>query len=551
MIRAIHASGHRLPCGLGFGLDSHSRTGKHWFFDKSVWQKMFRTMSGCGFNTVVLDGSGFLYRSAAELCGAEVALAGDIEQMRSWILAAARDYDLAPCLHILEDCLVPGPPRYADAGEIPCGAGGHLSQEDALRALRRVLEETPDLAGLVVEHDVSKPGKKRVLRLQSIVEEIDAARPDLSLYVSCGSGVSSQAVTGIQRRGGRPIHYLVPYTRDVLVDGSCSREFAHWVESARSQNILANVRAENFKPWTSFSYDTAEQVLSNLESLGCAGFFLNPLARLEWPHCSDEFFRFQWQRDMVWLSVWGGNRLEELLARGYPKWLLRNRRLVDGFQAASRILEVAGLYFAGSRAAAWLPQYCCLHDESGGRLLSIQDMTQTPEGNRNEDQSFWEDVTGDVRVSIGEYLRFGTPPGAYGPEEFIEEITDLASEATRAAEKGMRSASGEKELPGLARDAFCMSRLGEFYVERTRAALAYGRGQETEALQHISRSVGLYREIVSVDNSHRRWPVLAGRFEYPWTLVDSLRALEAEYADCRSGRFASGAQYRLRQGGEC
>ena len=25
-----------------------------WFFDKSVWQKMFRAMSGCGFNAMVL-----------------------------------------------------------------------------------------------------------------------------------------------------------------------------------------------------------------------------------------------------------------------------------------------------------------------------------------------------------------------------------------------------------------------------------------------------------------------------------------------------------------
>lgn len=25
-----------------------------WFFDKSVWQKMFRTMSNCGFDALVL-----------------------------------------------------------------------------------------------------------------------------------------------------------------------------------------------------------------------------------------------------------------------------------------------------------------------------------------------------------------------------------------------------------------------------------------------------------------------------------------------------------------
>ncbi|OFX13438.1 MAG: hypothetical protein A2Z18_03080 [Armatimonadetes bacterium RBG_16_58_9] len=158
--------------------------------------------------------------------------------------------------------------------------------------------------------------------------------------------------------------------------------------------------------------------------------------------------------------------------------------------------------------------------------------------------NWWREVTGDCSVHLSEYIESGTPANAYGPDELIEELADLTAQAIECAEKGMRSSSGERELPALARDAFCMGRLGEFYVERLRAALCHGRANDVEALEHMARALGLYREIKSVDMSHRRrFRAGVGRCGRLLSWLDTIRALEAEYHDVRSGDFRFGAAY--------
>jgi hypothetical protein len=111
----------------------------------------------------------------------------------------------------------------------------------------------------------------------------------------------------------------------------------------------------------------------------------------------------------------------------------------------------------------------------------------------------------------------------------------------------MRSASGEKELPGFARDAFCMGRLGEFYIERFRAALSHARGDNQEAIDHLTRAVGFYRELCALDSVHRvlpfRIPAGTAVIEADW--ADTVKALEAELEDATKGEFKRGSNYRI------
>ena len=176
-----------------------------------------------------------------------------------------------------------------------------------------------------------------------------------------------------------------------------------------------------------------------------------------------------------------------------------------------------------------------------GALFSVADMLSVNTDPAFSGRNWWEEVTGDPVIHLEEYLRSGTCSDAYGPDELIEELADLSEQAVAAGERGMRNASGEKELPSLAREALCMGRLGEFYVERLRAALAHGRGDDTEALEHMSRALGLYREIRAIDSSHRTaFTIRADHSGAPGDFLATVKALEAEYNDAREGRFERG-----------
>jgi len=465
-----------------------------WFFDKSVWQKMLRTMSGCGFDSMIL--------ASAEPI--DDAAASDYDQMRRWILEAALDYQIAPYV-------------FLRAGE----------------CTRELLETYPELKGIFVDANNGADA------LQGVVDAVDAARPDALVYLRVGTQTPAAVVDDIKRRGNKRVGYSVKYTCDHLVDANPDPAFVEWVEAVGAENVLAEFAIANFEPWTSFSYDTIEGALANLQELGCEGFSLQPLSVAEWPHTSDSFFKYQWQRDLVWYSVWGGTSVERLVRQGQPKWLVRNQKLVAGFEAGSRILELLSLYFAGDKSMAWRPQFCSVQGGSGMRLLSIEDMLHLDDMPEFCALDWWQEITGDRVVHLAEYIKSGTPEDAYGPEELIEELSDLCQQAVAAGERGMRSASGEKELPSFARDAFCTGRLGEFYVERLRAALSHARGDSTEAVEHLTRALGLYREIAAVDSSHR-----AGA-----SFGAIAKALEAECDDAARGVFGRGGEYLVHKTG--
>ncbi|MCL5104586.1 MAG: hypothetical protein M1133_10820 [Armatimonadetes bacterium] len=518
-----------------------------WFFDKSVWQKMFRAMSGCGFDALILANthpSPFMIDLAsypdAKIIG-EPALM-DYQRMHHWIFETALDYDIASYLLFFNIYM---PERLLAAQGIDASQArvpSDFSLEYTHHCVRELLETYPELVGLIADVGSNLAGDVGVrpqFVQQAIVDAVDAARPDVRLYLRGWEGAPEEIVGSVKRRGGRQVGYFARYTRDCLVDAGPDSEFNAWVEAAGAENIIADFQAANVEPWTCFSFDTVEEIVENLNRMECEGFALRPLSVADWPRTSDEYFKFQWQRDLVWYSAWGGTSVEQLLRSGLPKWLLRNSRLMPGFSAGSRILELLALYFA-PQSGYWGPQFCSIWDADASvfHLLSVADMLGESGG------VWWQDVTGDRAVRLAEYVRSGTPEDSYGPDELIEELADLSEQAVSAGEKGMRSASGEKELPSLARDAFCTGRLGEFYVERLKAALAHARGDDAEAVEHMNRALGLYREIRGVDNSHRGpITIVVGReaVEYTWTTT--LKALEAELADASNGRFGPGCDY--------
>lgn len=479
-------------------------TDEKWFYDKSVWQKMFRTMRGCGFDSMIFDNTRIVGDDGAS----------DFAAMRRWVLASTWDYDIQPYLAIdPERDIAP----FAD------------SIEQAYDVFRAMLEANSGVRGLFVT-----VGSKAEYVQRVIVDSVDAVRPEAALYLEA-FGDPADAVEAIKRRANRPIRYVVEYSQRCLVDSNPDPTFSAWVEAVGAENVAAEIVASNFEPWTSFSYDTTEGVLRNLEELGCDGTLLCPLSVSEWPHISDTFFKHQWRRDLVWYTVWGGTSVQQLAREGLPKWLVRNPRLVPGFEAGSRIVEILSLYFAGDKRGSWHPQFCSVHESGGAHLFSIEDMLHLDDMPSFSGKNWWEEITGDAVVHLREYIESGAPEDSYGPEELIAELSDLAQQAVAAGEKGLRNDSGEKELPSFARDALCMGRLAEFYVERLRTALSHARGQDAEAVEHLTRSLGFYREMVAVDSSHREG--------VDW--ASSTKALEAEHADASKGVWARGGEYPL------
>jgi len=531
--------------------EPHAYANNKWFFDKSVWQKMFRSMNGCGFDAMILANTHpfpFMI-DLSRYPDAKVtddATAGDYQEMHHWVFETALDYDIAPYL-LFRSIYYPEPmleARSISAKDISTSTD--LALEYTHYCTRTLLETYPELTGIFADTAETAPDRREQFIQQAIIDAVDAARPDAALYL-CGSGEDPRSfIDKISRRGSREILYSIKYTGDYLVDSNPDPAFAEWVDEAGAQNVFAEFHIRNFEPWTSFSHDTVEGIVSNIQELGCGGFSLQPLSIHEWPHTSDTFFKYQWQRDLIWYNIWGGTGVEQLLRQGQPKWLLRNSRLIPGFQAGSRILELLALYFAGDKLGSWRPQLCSWREADCSYLLTIEDMLHLDDIPAFSATDWWEEITGDPVVQIEEYLKSGTPEDSYGPDELIEELADLSNQAIEAGEKGMRSASGEKEIPGLSRDALSMGRLGEFYVERIRAAMSHGRGDNEEALEHMTRALGLYREIRAVDSSHRaQFRISTGSSAAEATWLSTLKALESEHTDAAKGQFKRGREYAV------
>ena len=266
------------------------------------------------------------------------------QAMHHWVFETSLNYAIEPYL-LLSPLGLPG--QSTDS------AGRYIHD-----CTRQLVTTYPELSGIFLDFG-KKVGEAQTDMVQrAIVDTIDAVRPDAKLFLRGPLGQHRSLVGKVTRRANRPISYSVSYSRDYLVDASPDPEFNNWVEAAGAGSVSAELWISNFEPWTSFSFETASELIGRLQEMGCKGFSLQPLAPQDWPRSSDTFFRYQWQRDLVWYSIWGGKNTADLVHAGQPKWLLRNSKLLPAsrrdrvFSNFCRFIFPATSSVGGARSSA-------------------------------------------------------------------------------------------------------------------------------------------------------------------------------------------------------
>lgn len=522
-----------------------------WLFDRSLWTRMFASMSELGFNAMILANTHpfpFMvdlqgYPEAKVIDDARLA---DYREMYGWIFAEANAHGIAP--YVLFFSVYYPDPLLRHLG-IPASEAWKATDyavEYTNYCVRALLREYPGLAGIVGDASENIDAQKREFFLQgAVVDAVDEERPDIHLMMRGYWSDPSKMTGQLRRRGGRPITWSNKYTFEHLVHTRPDPVFRSWMEMGGAENVAGEFWISNFEPWTCFSFSTIEGILANLKDFGCAGFSVHPLSMYQWPFSPDTLYDYQWERDRAFYATWDGASPDGL---SKPRWA-SDSRLREGFEAASVVMERLALYIAGDRENQWHPQFCSIKDynRTPPHLLTIEDMLNFDDQKVFQlGKNWWQHVTGQRVVHFTEHLESGTPGDAYGPEQFIDELNQLSNQALETAQKALENSSSDSELRSAALDAYCMGKLGMFYSHRSSAALARGGGDDAEAVRHLAAALEVYRDLMDADSKHRRpFRVLAGRAAIIGDFSDTLRALESEYHDAASGEFKRGTNTYL------
>jgi len=173
-------------------------------------------------------------------------------------------------------------------------------------------------------------------------------------------------------------------------------------------------------------------------------------------------------------------------------------------------------------------------------------------------RKWWTEITNQPVAHPGEKAR----RGMFSPEDFIGYLEELATEAESAVAIAKRRAASEKGLECFMLNAACQAALGRCYAERTRAALALFeaasprltrsgapaggslRAACPEAVAHMEKALEHYRQMVDLDNRHRKdFCFAADGSAIGWEWGGVISALEAELSDARAGQFKPGSAY--------
>ncbi len=527
--------------------EPHAYKENKWLFDKSVWQRLFRLMNACGFNAMFFANTHpfpFMIEYD-QYCDAAMLKPEELQQyqrMYKWIFTLACEYDIKPYLLFFSI-------YYPDAFAEKRGLSGPQLTEPSQLALdytsycvSKALETYPELSGIVCEASETFNGDRAAFLEEAIIKPAKLAKTNADIIVRGWKADPKEIVTRFDE-AGLNLKYSVKYTWEHLVSEKPDPMFKMWAAAAGPERILGEFWISNFEPLTSFSFRLAEDILQSLGRMGCAGFSLQPLSLYEWPFTSDRDFRFQWQRDLIWYQIWGGASLAELVQEGTPKWLHRHADLLSGFQAGAKILETTALYFGGDKQNQWHPQFATIQVDGECRLLSVADLADFTSNEHFWAKTWQKEITGINVMHLPDALK-NPDPDAFGPFEFIARLTEYVNEADETLRKTWSRIRNETELPCLAKNLEAQSRLGSFWIERMRAAIAHARNDDANALKHMQAAMEEMQNVASIEKRHRDgFRFIVGRDVVVGNWDGILAALNAELQDAKKGEWKPGSAY--------
>lgn len=524
--------------------EPHMLHHNEWLFDRQVWHDMFGRMADCGFDGMVFANTHpFPYMIEYDRFP-QARMLGDsalrqYQDAYRWIFRTAGQYGIQVYLlffsiHYPEPLL-----DYLGVYDKDAYRVDDFAIDYTRYCVEKTLETYPDLGGIMGDASENIHQHRGVFLRQAVVEPFERLAAGKSLILRGWWSDRNEFRREITDKSRIPVTLSVKYTWEHLVHSDPDPLFMEWVHDFGGPSVMAEFWISNFEPLTSYAYSTVEGILRNLRGLGCAGFSMHPLSMYEWPFTSDRCWKYQFDRDFSWYCAWG--ECPDALPATH-KSLIADDAVRQGLEAASNILILSALYFAGDRQNQWHPQFCSVRYPDGVRLLTVHDMARLPELKCQWGKGTWEAFdsldwmtafTGRPTMHFHDYDPSNAE--AYGPDDFANDMDSLADRAWAIA--SVHLAANESSVQScLLRNAIACALIGRFWAERVRAATAHVLGDRFLALDHMRKALDWCRQLEALESLHREpFRVLTGRCALSCTWKDVRDALEQELSDYRNG----------------
>lgn len=521
-----------------------------WLFDREVWRSMFSRMAESGFDSMVFANTHpfpFMIRcprfpEAGMLDDAELER---YQEVYRWIMREGKAHGIETWLLFFS---VYYPEPFLDHHgfhDRAAYSAGDLAIDYTRCCVEEVLKTYSDLGGIIGEASENITGPRGRFLREAVVEPFQELAAGKRLILRGWWSERDELVREVVEPARVPIAFSVKYTWEHFVHHDPDPLFTEWASSIGPENTMAEFWISNYEPLTCFAHSTIRKITHRLEALGCAGFSLHPLSMYEWPFTSDRCWTYQFDRDAAYYCGWGGQDAVPDEQRA----LLEDERTLSGLEAASEILKLSALYFAGDRQNQWHPQFCSVRHADCVRLLTIEDMCSMRSIRTHWSGGWWRPFdsldwrttfTGQPTMHFDDYDPAAS--GVYGPFQFAEEMERLAAASAQAVSR----AEERYRTPGqrcLLKHASASALLGWFWAQRARAGIEHVAGRRAAAARHMERAIGHFSEMERIEATHREpFRILTGRCAQANNWDMPRAALELELADYRAG--VTGGIYR-------
>ncbi|WP_415907455.1 hypothetical protein [Oleiharenicola sp. Vm1] len=338
------------------------------------------------------------------------------------------------------------------------------------------------------------------------------------------------------------------------------RQQLHLAMSRLGSTHIANVHIlANLEP---FRYGDVEfiqkSVVAMRDRLGARGLHLYPLFYWDWPVSPDiaPTPLRQWERDWIWFAAWARYAWNpDRPADGERAYWTARLAEHYGAAAAPHILDAYNA--AGECAPRILRRYGITEGNRQTMSLGMTlDQLVRPEKYR-EFPELWESQSppGERLKEFAEREAKGLPHEGETPPSINAEVLAFAARAVAAIDAAAPLVTrNREEFARLRNDVRAIDAMSQFYVAKTRAALAvlrYGYSRKIDdmraAQDRLGESVGYFRQLTaltkdsyqaanSMQTAQRRIPLPGGvggkAANYHWTQL--LPVYEKELADFRA-----------------